>query len=99
MNETPQISLDTMLCRTQEIVSADLDGDMVMMSIEQGKYYGMDSIGSRIWALLETPLTVSALCDLLLEEYEVSREHCEQEVLTFLNDLAKEKLLEVEDVY
>ena len=30
-----------------------------MMSLEQSEYCGLDNIGSRIWALLDQPMTVA----------------------------------------
>ena len=65
------------------------------MSIEQGNYYGMDKILSRIWALIEKPVAVSALRDQLMNEYDVEQEVCEKDVLNVLNDLAKENLLKL----
>ena len=66
-----------------------------MMSIENGEYYGLDEIGSRIWTLLEEPKKVSELCDILLEEFEVEREQCEEEVLAFLNEMASDDLIHI----
>lgn len=68
----------------------------MLLSIENGEYYNMNEVGSRIWALLEKPMTVGALIDRLLEEFEVERATCEQEALAFLEQLHKDKLLKVE---
>ena len=86
---------NTTVTQTKELVSSDLDGETVLMSIETGKYYNMDPIGSRIWALIEEPLSVSKLCDILLGEFKVDREQCEKEVLTFLNKLTEDNLIQV----
>jgi hypothetical protein len=66
-----------------------------MMSIEKGKYYGMDLIASRIWELIEKPIHVGNMVGILMEEYDVTREDCEKDVLFFLNDLLSEKLVEI----
>jgi len=83
------ISMDTTICQTKDIVASDIDGEVVMMSIENGAYYGIDSIGSRIWELIETPCKVSDLIKLLLEEFDVDRPTCERDVLKFLAELQK----------
>ena len=82
--------------RNPELVSSDLDGETVMMSIENGEYFGLDSVGSRIWELLETPITVANLVDILVDEFEVSREECEADTIDFLNQLLDKHLLIVE---
>ena len=57
----------------------------------------MDPIGSRIWELIKDPLSVSQLIDILLKEFNVDREQCEQEVFAFLNKLAEDHLIRVVD--
>jgi hypothetical protein len=85
----------TTVTQTKELVSSDLDGETVLLSIETGKYYNMDPIGSRIWELIKDPMSVSDLIDILLGEFEVDRQQCEAEVLAFLNKLAEDNLIQV----
>lgn len=47
--------------RNPNLVAADMDGDMVMMSIEHGTYFGLTGIAPQIWAALEQPKTASEL--------------------------------------
>ena len=89
------IGPDTVVAQIEELVSSDLDGETVMMSVKNGKYYGMDAIGSRIWALIKQPRSVADVCNILLEEFDVRREQCERDVLDFLNNLAEDKLVRV----
>jgi len=56
-----------------DLVSCDLEGETALMSVDQGKYYGLDPIGSRIWALLEQARPVVDLCALLLRNSRWSR--------------------------
>jgi hypothetical protein len=86
---------NTVIAQIEELVSSDLDGETVMMSVKNGKYYGMDAIGSRIWALIKQPRSVSELCDILLEEFDVDCERCEGDVLIFLNKLAEDNLIRI----
>jgi len=95
--EDPTITGDTVLKRSDELLSSELDGETVMMSIESGKYYGLEEIATRIWELIEQPTSVSALCDTLVSEFDVAREQCEADVLPFLAELAKEGVVEVVD--
>lgn len=86
----------TVVVRSPDQVSGDLDGKIVLLSIENGEYYNMNEVGSRIWELLEKPMTVSALVDQLLTEFEVDRPTCEKETTAFLSQLHKDKLLKAE---
>jgi hypothetical protein len=95
MSDTPPIYRNTVLAQGPEQVSCDLDGETVLMRIEDGMYYAMNVIGSRIWALLEHPRQVAAICHLLAQEYDVEPAQCEQDVLAFLEELTTCHLLTV----
>ncbi len=96
MSSPPELSPSAIIVRSPDQVSGDLDGKVVLLSIENGEYYNMNEVGSRIWALLEKPMTVNALIERLLEEFEVERATCEKEAMGFLTQLQKDKLLKVE---
>jgi hypothetical protein len=74
-----------------------MDDEMAMMNVKQGKYFVLDSIGTEIWKLIQEPRSVSDICDSMFEHFSVERQQCEQDVLTFLNELYREKLIEVID--
>ena len=91
------IGLNSTISKTEDLVSCDLEGETALMSVENGKYYGLDPVGSRIWGLLERSRPVSDLCALLLEEFAVEPAQCETDVLAFLHDLAQDNLIKVID--
>jgi hypothetical protein len=96
MNPVTEIPPTATVVRSSDQVSGDLDGRVVLLSIENGEYYNMNEVGSRIWALLEKPMTVTGLIDRLLTEFDVERATCEQEVAAFLEQLQKSNLLKVD---
>lgn len=83
--------------RASDLITSEIDGETVMLSIENGKYYGLNSVGSRIWTLLEIPRTADELCNLLMDEFEVKSKECEQDVLQYLNTLANDNLVKIMD--
>lgn len=89
------VTLESTVRRRDDQLSADLDGQTALFSIERGKYYGLDPVGSAIWKHIEVPIAVSALCEALLERFTVERDRCEREVLQFLESLAAEGLIDV----
>jgi len=99
MIKTGKIGLDSLVARSEEMMASEVDGEIVMMSIRQGTYSGLDEIGSEIWRLLETPKKVSEICDAMTVRYDVERTKCERDVLDFLNDLASDDTIRVLDSY
>jgi hypothetical protein len=89
------ITETSVIARNTDHVSCDLDGETVLMSVETGKYYGMDPVASRIWELIETPASVAAICTQLTDEFDVAAARCREDVLDFVSALAEEGLVEV----
>jgi hypothetical protein len=91
-----EIGLDLTVAQMAGLVAVDMDGEKVMLNIENGKYFGLDSIGSRIWELIEKVHTVQEVVDALLTEYDVEEETCQNEVLMFLNTLHAQGLVAID---
>lgn len=82
---------------SQEQLSADLAGEAVMLNLKNGVYYGLDTVGARIWTLIQKARPVSEVRDVLLAEYDVTAERCEEELLALLQNMAEHGLVEVDD--
>lgn len=94
---TQTIDMMTVVTHGNEHVATEIDSRVVMMSVEQGKYYGLDSVGSRTWNLLEQPRRVTDVCAIIQDEFAVDRETCERDILKFINQLVAANLLRVVD--
>lgn len=91
-----QITKDTTLVVGTSSVSADLEGEVVILDTANGEYYGFNEVGAHIWTLLQEPMTFGELVDTLIEEYRVDRDQCTAEVRTLLGQMVKRNLLEVQ---
>ncbi|SFS54774.1 lasso peptide biosynthesis PqqD family chaperone [Paenibacillus sp. BC26] len=84
--------------QSPDSIVSDMNGEKVMFSIHSGKYYNLGMIGGRIWELISTPATASELVETLLQEYNVTRTTCEEQVDAFLRKLHQESLIEVRNL-
>ena len=64
-----------------------------MLSIQNGKYYNLGEVGGQIWEMISEPISVNQLVANLLCEYNVKQQDCEIQVISFLNLLLKEELI------
>ena len=78
-----------MIERKGDWLSARVGDEVMMMSIEHGKYIGVNEVGARIWELIEKPSDIATVCTELQREFAVSPEDCEAEVRTFLSEMEK----------
>lgn len=76
-------------------IVSDMGGEKVMLSVHNGKYYNLGVMGGEIWDRIEEPTPVREVVEALLHEYEVERVECEEQVISFLEGLVKEGLIEV----
>ena len=89
------IEITDIYVRNGDQVTAKVDDEVVMMSMQQGEYYGLDSIGSRIWELFAKPNSVENIIETLMQEYDVDRKTCEKDVQEFIQKLVDKGLLKI----
>ena len=83
---------------SKDQVSSDLGGgEVAILNLKRGTYYGLDAVGARIWDLIQEPRTIGEIRDALVNEYEVQRDRCESDLITLLQRLTDEGLVEVRD--
>jgi hypothetical protein len=93
MIESKTIALSDSITPCEQNIVSDMDGEKVMLSVRNGKYYNLGTVGGQIWDLLGSPVSARQIVDQLLPEYEVDRTVCEQHVISFLEHLWKEGLI------
>lgn len=93
--DPPRLDAHTRVVAAPDQVSCELDGEAVILSLDQGVYYGLNPVGAFAWALLERPRTVAELRDAVVEAYEVDAPTAEADLLELLADMAARGLVHV----
>jgi trimethylamine:corrinoid methyltransferase-like protein len=75
------------------VLARQVGDETVVLDLDNGTYYGLDQVGTRIWQLLAEGKTLAQVCDTMIEEYEVSREEIERDVTRLVADLSDKGLL------
>jgi len=91
------VTLQSKISTHEEVLFRDLGGEAIVLSLETGKYYGLDEVGTRMWALLSQHGQVKPAYRALLDEYEVTEEQLREDMLRFIEELASHQLLEVDE--
>jgi hypothetical protein len=74
----------------------EMGGEAVILNLDSGVYYGLNTIGARVWKMIQEPKAVSELLSSLLETYDVAPERCATDLLSLLQDLAANELIVIE---
>jgi hypothetical protein len=90
------LSITSVVKSSNNLISAPIDDEIVILSIENGAYFGLDEIGAEIWRRLESPIRVDVLCDSLTTKYDADRLTIERDVLALLQSLVAEGLVSVD---
>ena len=88
---------EQVVTRTDESLSATLDGEAVLLQPEAGMYYGMNDAATVLWERLEEPATVADLRAELRSEFDVEAAVADRDLRAFLSDLEAADLVEIHD--
>lgn len=89
----PAVSPDSLITRTQDLLSTQVDGETVLMDVASGKYFGLARTAQAIWSELETPLTFGALCSRLQARYKGDAAAIAADTQRFLLELSDRQLV------
>ena len=88
---------EQVVTRTDESLSATLDGEAVLLQPEAGMYYGMNEVATLLWERLEEPATVADLRAELRSEFDVEAAVADRDLRAFLADLEAADLVEIRE--
>jgi hypothetical protein len=91
--QEPPWASETPLVATRDQVSAELEGEAVILNLADGVYYGLDGVGAFVWELLREPRTPAELCARITAEFAVDAATAEHDLHALLQDLGERRLV------
>jgi hypothetical protein len=89
------IQEDSLVAVAPGQVACEMQEELVILQTGTGVYFGLDPMAKRVWSMMSEPRRVGSLRDQLLEEYEVDAGTCTRDLLMFLEELARKRLIQV----
>ena len=89
------MALPNSLTIPPEVMARQVGDETVILDLASGNYFGLDPVGARMWQLMSDGKAPREICDVLLLEYEVSREQLEADLARLLGDLGAQGLVSV----
>ncbi|MEI6784981.1 MAG: PqqD family peptide modification chaperone, partial [Verrucomicrobiota bacterium] len=68
-------------------------GTVVLLNMDDGRYFAMDEVGGRVWDLCDGSRTLSAITAILAEEYEAPAATIARDLAELINALTNEELV------
>jgi hypothetical protein len=81
----------------KDVMFHDVSGEAVILDTATGKYYGLDEVGTRMWALLAEHGCLEPAYRALLDEYDVDEQRLRADLLQLVDTLAAKGLVKVDE--
>jgi len=79
----------------ETVLTREIDGEMVLLDLASETYYGLDDVGTRIWAALVQHKTLPKAQQALIEEFDVAPAVLERDLLRLLGELQDHGLVAI----
>ena len=79
----------------EEVLISNLQDESVLLNLESERYYGLDSVGTRILSVLTTSDSIEAAYNTLVQEYDVDADVLRQDLLALVESLVNQGLIQV----
>ena len=89
------LTLDTLIRQHPDQIAAEADGEVLMMHIESGNYFGLNEVASFIWNQLDEPRSIAELCAAIQTEFEVDETRCQADAMDFLQGMIDDGLAQL----
>lgn len=90
-----ELVLQSIVVVSDERLACSLGDELAIFSMKNDACYHLDTVGSRVWNLLQQPRSVAEICDAIVNEFEVDRIRCENDLLDLLMKMRAEGLIEL----
>lgn len=81
--------------QNKKVIQSKIGDEVVMLDMDSGFYFGLNSVASIIWGKLEKAMSLQEILNELLEEYNIDRHTCEKDTMEFLDELFEKNIIKL----
>jgi hypothetical protein len=90
-------SLENTFTPGKDTVSRELDGEVVILDLGSGSYFGLNAVGTRIWQLIGQHGRLAVVLDELCQEYDADRDVLQRDLLELVGRMADARLVDMQE--
>jgi len=87
------ISFSDRVRMPDDVLISNLQEESVILNLDSERYYGLDDVGTRFLAVLNTSDSIEAAYEALRDEYEIDADSLRQDLLELIENLLKQGIL------
>lgn len=88
------LSLHTRVRQTRNMPTGVIDEEMVALDAAKGDVLGLDPIGTRLWQMAASAVTLGEMVDHATHAFEVDEDQATHDILAFAQDMIAAGLFE-----
>jgi hypothetical protein len=81
--------------QNKEVIQSRIGDEIVMLDVESGFYFGLNSVASVIWDMMKEKVDLRTVVDALMKEFDVDRSTCESDTLELIGQMVEKKIIRV----
>lgn len=89
------LSISSRVVAIRDHVSCELEGEAVILNLDDSVYYGLNETALAIWELVQKPAFVWEIRDEIVRQFPVESDSCERDILNLLGQLKDSSLLQI----
>lgn len=86
------MNFNATLTLSADVLTQQVGEELVILDLGGEAYFGLDPVGARIWRLMEQGLSLGAIVDTLLDEYEVTEDVVRADIERLVDNLLEHRL-------
>lgn len=79
----------------EDVLVRELDGESVILNLNNGQYFGLDEVGTRMFQVLSKSRSIESAFKVLLLEYDVSEDLLRRDLHDLVEKMVKHGLVEL----
>ena len=90
-----ELRMDDKVRRIATHLTAEVQGESVILHGTEGVYFGLNATGTRLWNLIQSEAEVQGVIATICSEFAAPEEGVRRDVLAILNEMVEAGLVEV----
>ncbi len=82
---------------SDEVISQEIDGEIILLDMQGEEYFGLNEVGTRVWQLLKKPTNLEKLFSIMKKEYDVKENILRDDLNDIVTQLLSAGLIKKEE--
>ncbi len=80
------------------VITDDMDGEIIILNTESGKYFSTEKTGAIIWKMLSNGYTLNETTEIISNHFSIENEAINKDLNSLLIQLIDEGLIKVDEI-